>query len=219
MRKLPPKLIMIIAFGAMCVVFATTMLVITLIQNKIVFEAVDDAATTAEDTAATIKILDNDTSEDPADITIKTFTQPGHGYVIKYTEGLRYTPYSNYNGSDEFTYTIQNAAGDESTATVSMTVTPVNDTPKTYDDYVTCDMNATIVIDVLANDNDPDGDALTVVSYTHPEHGTVVITEDHKISYAPDAGYVGSDTFTYEIEDPAGSSDRGRVTVNVDDAG
>ncbi|MCK7479224.1 MAG: cadherin-like domain-containing protein [Candidatus Moduliflexus flocculans] len=75
--------------------------------------------------------------------------------------------------------------------------------------------DASITIDVLNNDTDQDGDDLTVVSYLNPDHGSVVITEDNMIRYTPDPGYVGEDTFTYDIEDPDGESSRGTVTVTV----
>lgn len=215
-RKLPLKLVMLIIFGGMAVVFTATMLLITFIPKNVDFEAVDDSTVTTEDTAATITVLSNDRGEELANITITTFTQPEHGYVIKYANGLRYTPYTNYFGSDSFTYTIQNPAGDTSTATVTVTVTAANDDPKAYNDYVACDENGSIVIDVAANDTDQDGDDIVVVSFTHPEHGTVEIDENNNVVYTPDPDYVGSDSFTYDIEDPDGANDRGRVTVTVE---
>ncbi|MCK7479225.1 MAG: cadherin-like domain-containing protein [Candidatus Moduliflexus flocculans] len=128
-KTIPPKLIMIIIVMSITVVFTIAMLLITFIPNEPAFRAVDDAATTTEDAAVTVTILTNDVGEELANITIESFTQPSHGYVIKYGSGLRYTPYTNYSGSDSFTYTIKNAAAETSTGTVAVTVTAVNDAP------------------------------------------------------------------------------------------
>jgi len=191
------------------------MLIITFIPKHVAFRAVDDVATTTEDTSTTVTVLTNDLGEDPTNITISAFTQPTHGYVIKYANGLRYTPYANYFGSDSFTYTITNAAAETSIATVTITVTAVNDAPRAYNDYVAIVQDTPITIDVTNNDVDQDADAITVVSYTMPQHGTVEITEGNTIIYTPDAGYIGEDTFTYDIEDPSGASDRGTVHVTI----
>jgi len=215
MKKPSPKLILIITVAAITVVFTAVMLAVTFIKPVTRFAAVDDAATTAEDVAATITVLQNDTDADVSTLEIQSYTQPSHGYVIKYGTGLRYTPYTNYNGTDSFTYTIENAAGETATATVTVTITEVNDEPKAYDDVASTTEGAGVVIDVAVNDNDSDGDALTVDSYTHPDHGTVSITDDNKILYVPDTGYVGTDEFTYDVIDPDGANDRATVVVTV----
>ncbi|MDP3131069.1 MAG: tandem-95 repeat protein [Bacillota bacterium] len=214
-KKIPPKLIMIIIVMSLTVIFSIAMLLITFIPNEPAFRAVDDTTTTTEDVAVTVTVLTNDVGEEAANITILSFTQPAHGYVIKYASGLRYTPYSNYFGDDSFTYTIQNPAEETSTATVNVTVTAVNDAPYAYNDFVAIVQDAAITIDVLSNDTDQDGDDLTIVSYLNPDHGTIVITEDNMIRYTPDAGYIGEDTFSYDIEDPDGETSRGTVTVTI----
>lgn len=214
-KTIPPKLIMIIIVASMTFIFTVAMLLITFIPNDPAFRAVDDAATTTEDAAITVTVLTNDVGEVLENITIESFTQPSHGYVIKYGTGLRYTPYSNYSGSDTFTYTIKNAAAETSTGTVTVTVASVNDAPDAYNDFVAIVQDATITIDVLVNDTDQDGDDLTIVSYLNPDHGTIEITEDNMIRYTPDAGFIGEDTFTYDIEDPDGETSRGTVTVTV----
>ena len=214
-KAIPPKLIMIIIVASMTAVFAIAMLLITFLPNEPAFRAVDDTATTTEDAAVTVSVLTNDLGEVLENITLESFTQPAHGYVIKYGTGLRYTPYSNYSGSDSFTYTIKNPDAETSTATVNVTVTAVNDAPYAYNDFVAIVEGATITIDVLANDTDQDGDDLTIVSYLNPDHGTVEITDDNMINYTADPGFIGEDTFTYDIEDPDGTTSRGTVTVTV----
>jgi large repetitive protein len=71
---------------------------------------------------------------------------------------------------------------------------------------------------VLANDSDPDDDPITVTSNTDPANGTLTgVNADGSFSYTPDPGYIGTDTFTYTIEDPSGVTDTATVTVDVTD--
>lgn len=72
------------------------------------------------------------------------------------------------------------------------------------------------VLDVLANDSDPDGDSLTIASVTQPARGSVLrINSNTQIRYTPDLGYVGEDTFTYTVTDGNGGTDTATVTVTV----
>ena len=76
-----------------------------------------------------------------------------------------------------------------------------------------------VVINVLANDSDPDGDALTISSVGAAAHGTVVNNGDGTLTYTPAAGFIGVDTFTYTICAPEGcltSSSTAAVTVTVE---
>jgi hypothetical protein len=67
---------------------------------------------------------------------------------------------------------------------------------------------------VLSNDSDPDGDALRIVAVTTAAHGSVTSTADH-VTYKPDHGYVGTDTFSYKVVDGAGNSDTATVTMQI----
>ena len=69
--------------------------------------AVDDAATTAEDTAVSIAVLANDTDLDGDTLTVSAATAPAHGTATVNADGtITYTPAANYHGTDSFTYTI-----------------------------------------------------------------------------------------------------------------
>ena len=99
--------------------------------------AVDDVLTTAEDTAsAPLNVLANDSDVDGDALAVTTLTPTaGHGTVSCTAAGSRtYTPALNYNGPDSFTYSISDGNGGSDTATVSITVTPVNDAPNAVDD-------------------------------------------------------------------------------------
>ena len=96
--------------------------------------AAADSATTAEDTAVDISVLDNDSDQDEGDsLTITAFTQPGNG-AVAYKAGsdkkvFTYTPEANWHGEDTFTYTVSDKTSRTATATVTVTVTSVNDAP------------------------------------------------------------------------------------------
>jgi len=83
--------------------------------------------------------------------------------------------------------------------------------PVAVDDSVTMDEDTSVLVDVLANDSDPDGDPLTIDSVTEPEHGTVTIEGD-KVRYTPDKDYYGTDSFSYTATDGV---DTGTATVTV----
>uniref|UniRef100_UPI0014216010 Ig-like domain-containing protein n=1 Tax=Thalassoroseus pseudoceratinae TaxID=2713176 RepID=UPI0014216010 len=92
-------------------------------------------------------------------------------------------------------------------------VTAINDAPIAVDDDATTDEDTPVVINVLANDSDVEGDTLTVSAVTPGTNGTVTINPDGTLTYTPAANFAGSDTFTYTINDGNGGSDT--ATVNV----
>ena len=170
--------------------------------------AVDDSATVAEDAAATaVDVLANDTDPDGGPLSIESVTKPANGTVAITGggTGLTYRPDADYcnDGSpeDTFDYTLNGG----STATVSMTVTCVDDPPTAVDDSATVTEDAAATaVDVLANDTDPDGGELTVKSVTQPGDGTVVITGGGTgLTYQPKADYCNGalteDTFKYTL--------------------
>jgi hypothetical protein len=175
--------------------------------------AVNDSATVAEDAAATpVSVLANDTDIDGGTKSINSVTQAAHGTVAITGggTGLTYKPDANYCGADSFTYTLN--GGD--TATVSVTVTCVDDPPAAVADSATVsgDAGATAV-DVLGNDTDIDGGPMTIASVTQPSHGTVVITGGGAgLTYQPSTGYCGADSFTYKLN--GGSTATVSVTVD-----
>ena len=125
--------------------------------------AVNDAVTTAEDTAVSVAVLANDTDLDGDSVTVTAVSAPAHGTAAVNADGtITYTPAANYNGADSFSYTIGDGNGGTATATVSVTVTAANDAPVAADDTATTAEDTPVTIAVLANDTDPDGDTLSV---------------------------------------------------------
>ncbi len=178
--------------------------------------AVNDIRSLDEDNALNINVLANDTDVDGNTLTVSGFTQPANGTVTNGPGGtLTYTPNANYNGPDSFTYTISDGQGGFSTATVSLTVNPVNDPPVAVDDIGETTKKDVVDIDVLANDTDLDGDTLTVDSFTNGTYGTVTQNPDGTLKYTPNGSFVGTDTFQYTISDGNGGFDTGTVTITI----
>jgi gliding motility-associated-like protein len=186
--------------------------------------ASNDNVTTNEDTPADITVLGNDSDVDnaidPATITI--VTPPTNGTTsIKPTTGvITYMPNLNYSGSDSFTYTVNDVSGATSnTATVNITITPVNDAPVAKDDAVTALQDVSHVINVLSNDSDVDNalDPASVVIVSSALHGILTVNSGTgAVTYVPVTGYIGRDSITYTIQDAGGLvSNIAKVTILV----
>jgi VCBS repeat-containing protein len=92
--------------------------------------AVDDIIDTDEDTAATIPLLSNDSDPEGEPLTVDSVTQPANGTVVINADGtVTYTPDAEYSGVDTFTYTVCDAVDQCADATVTVTVSEVNDPP------------------------------------------------------------------------------------------
>ena len=178
--------------------------------------AVADSASTDEDIAVTINVLGNDDDPDGDTLAVDSVTQPTNGsVVINADETVSYTPASNFNGSDSFGYTVSDGQGGTEAATVTVSVTPIEDAPIAVDDSAITSPNVAVIIDVLSNDEDPDGDSLTVNSVTQPANGSVGMNPDETLSYTPMSNFNGSDSFSYTVADGQGSTDTATVTVTV----
>jgi hypothetical protein len=130
---------------------------------------------------------------------------------------ILYTPKAGFTGTDTFQYIITDASGDADTATVTVTVEAVTDVPNANDDTATTAQDTAVTINVTDNDQYGINDAATsnaVVVTSAPTNGTASVVGDD-IEYTPNAGFVGTDTFTYAIEDSNGDTDSANVTVTV----
>jgi len=101
---------------------------------------------------------------------------------------------------------------------VDTLVEPINTPPRAFDDNATAPAGDAIIINVLANDTDADGDGLTINDTGEPAGGSTARTGDGAIRYTPASGFTGSDSFTYSVTDGSGGSDTARVTVTVEAA-
>jgi Ca2+-binding RTX toxin-like protein len=178
-------------------------------------EANPDSAITDEDTSVTISVLDNDTDPNGDPLTV-TSAAANHGTVAINADGtVTYTPDADFNGDDTITYTIEDPAGNSATSTVDVTVSPVNDDPVANDDVASTTVDTAVIIPVLANDTDVDGDILSISGTPTSADGTVDVNPDGTITFTPNAGFTGSATINYTITDPSGATDDAVVTVTV----
>jgi gliding motility-associated-like protein len=195
--------------------------------------AVDDQATTEEDTPVAIDVVFNrdNTSginEDmdanglnPASIRIVTLPQHGTVSVDPSSGIVTYAPEADYNNDittpDIFTYVVEDTKGVVSNeATVSITVPPVNDAPRVSDDQDTTSF-ATVLVggSVLENDTDPENNQLTASLVSNPSSGTLDFREDGTYTYTPNATFSGEDSFTYQACDDGSPSACATATVRI----
>jgi len=181
--------------------------------------AVDDAASTASGVGVTIPVLANDSDSDGVLVnsTLTVITPPLNGSVIvsSGTGDITYIPIAGFVGTDTFVYQICDDDGACDTAIVTVNV--LGNPPVAVDDTGTTSEDTPIVISVLANDFDPDGDPLTVISTSSPATGTVVINlppPTYTITYNPPKDFSGIVTFNYTISDGT-FTDVGMVTITV----
>ena len=173
-------------------------------------EANQESVSIDEDSIAVINIVSNDTdideNIDPTSITI--VDQPNNGIVSidPVTGVITYTPNSNWNGSDTLIYQICDLGTPAlcDTASVVITVIPINDGPTVNQDLASTDEEVSIVIDVTLNDTDIDGsiDPGTVNIVEGPFNGSAAIDPlTGEITYIPNLGFIGADTLVYSACD------------------
>ncbi|MEX7471267.1 Ig-like domain-containing protein, partial [Mycobacterium adipatum] len=179
--------------------------------------AVGDAVSTDEDTPLSGNVLTNDTDVDGDTLTATLVDGPTNGTLTLNPDGsFTYTPDTNFNGTDSFTYTATDGTATSSVATVSITVAPVNDTPITVSDSFSTDEDTPLSGNVLTNDTDVDGDTLTATLVDGPTNGTLTLNPDGSFTYTPDANYNGADSFTYTASDGTATSPVSTVTITID---
>jgi len=176
----------------------------------------DDQVTVAQDSSGkVISVLANDTDADGDMMTVTSATA-SHGAATTNGTTVTYVPSAGFYGSDSVSYQISDGRGGTASASVAVTVTrKPNTRPVAVDDALTVAQDSGAQgVSVLSNDNDPDGDRLTLRSAT-ATHGTVT-RDATTVTYKPDPGFFGSDTVTYAITDgrPGGSASA-RVVVTV----
>ena len=183
-------------------------------------EAVNDDATTPQDTPVDVDVVANDTDTDPEDtLSITAVSAPSHGTATIASGSatiVTYTPNSGFSGADSFDYTVSDGT-DTATGTVTITVAAGNNPPVATDDAVTTPQDTPVDVDVVANDTDLDPeDTLSITAVTAPSNGTAMITSGSSttVTYTPDSGFSGVDSFDYTVSDGT-VTDTGTVTVNV----
>jgi PKD repeat protein len=168
----------------------------------------DQSLTTLEDTPLPVTLTGADLDGDP--LTFSIVAGPSHGQLTGTAPSLTYTPAASFNGTDHFTFTASDGAAGSNVATVTLTVTPVDDPPVANDQSRTTPEDTPITLTLTANE--PDGDPLTFTVVTGPAHGTLTGTAPNLV-YTPAAHYHGPDTFVFRVND--GHSDSNLATVAI----
>jgi len=186
-------------------------------------DATDDTAWTPQDTPVVIDVLANDSdpdsSIDPTSVSVTSGPANGSVSVDPVTGEVTYTPDAGFFGTDTFVYEVCDTDGACVEATVVVTV---DAPPAATDDAASTDLDTPVVIDVLANDSDPDSsiDPTSVSVTSGPANGSVSVDPvTGEVTYTPDPGFVGTDTFVYEVCDTDGVCVEANVTVIVVDPG
>src|SRR5262245_50681503 len=195
-RPLPPVLRPLAAF-------LVAMVLVTAISPVLVLAAqgaphpIADTITTDEGVVATGNVLANDTNngEDPMTVTAVGALDPSIGILTIDPDGdYTFTPAADWNGSTSTTYTVTNASDKSKDGVITINVTPAQDPPVANDDTVTIDEDTPtdVTAQVLANDNDPDGDTLSVTGVSNPTGGSVDLSGG-VVTFTPTADLCGDD--------------------------
>ena len=172
----------------------------------------NQAVSTDEDTAAAFTLNAAPANANP--LAYEVLTQPAHGTLAGAGADRTYTPAPNFSGSDSFTFRVRDGALNSNTATVSITVHSVNDAPSAVSDAAATDEDTAVVVDVLANDTDAEGEALTVTAAGNGVNGSAEVVGG-QVVFTPATDYHGPASFTYTVGDAGGAMATGTVSVTV----
>ncbi|MES2788320.1 MAG: Ig-like domain-containing protein [Planctomycetota bacterium] len=192
----------------------TVAITITAVSDLV---ANDDSFTTDEDTPFSDTVATNDSTTSGGSLTYALDTDVSHGTLVFNADGsFAYTPNSNFNGSDSFTYLVTDAdSGESSIQTVAITITAIADLVANDDNFTT-DEDISLSDSVATNDSTTSGGTLTYSLSTDVSHGTLAFYSDGSFVYAPNGNFNGSDSFTYLVTDAdSGENSIRTVTLNI----
>jgi large repetitive protein len=169
-----------------------------------------EAIITEEDTPVSITLIGNDPDGDK--LTYNVVTDPSHGSLGGTAPKLTYTPEQDFNGTDSFTFTINDGTADSVPTTVIIVVTAVNDSPKANDTRVTTQEDTNVSITLTGCD--PDGDTLVYSIVKGPSKGKLTGTGPN-LSYTPNENFNGTDSFTFKVNDGKIDSDEATVEIKL----
>lgn len=167
------------------------------------------SVTTLEDTAKPIVLTASDPEGDTVTYSIASY--PGKGSLGGTAPNLTYTPSANQNGSDSFTFRASDGLS-SATATVSITITPVNDPPVAADRSVLARLNTPVAVSIVATD--PDSTSLSYLVVQAPA-SAVLSGIAPNLTYTPNPGFAGIDTLRFTASDGTLTSATATVTIRV----
>jgi YD repeat-containing protein len=176
--------------------------------------ALNDSASVALGASVDINVTANDSDPDGHAVTVTAASGLTGGGSVAVISGdtVRYTA-SGGAGTKTFSYAVSDGRGGSSSATVTVSVTTVNQGPTSVADVFSATAGMSMLLPVLANDTDPDGDPLTITAHTTPTGGAASISGANIIYTAP--ATQGIYTFSYSVSDGRGGTASAQVTVEV----
>ena len=164
-----------------------------------------------------IDVLTNDSDADYDPLTVVSVSLPSHGTAVSRSTYITYTPDIGYTGTDTFTYTVSDGNSGTDTATVTVNVRgQENEAPEAENSVAAASVNTDCIITMQASDTD--GDLLVYSVQDYPLHGTLASDDgDDTVVYIPDTDYIGTDSFTFLVNDGTADSNSATVTVTVTD--
>jgi VCBS repeat-containing protein len=176
--------------------------------------AADAEISGIEDKAISFVLRASDADLPANKLSYSIVANPANGSLSGSGANLTYTPKPDFNGSDSFTFKVNDGAADSKTATVSLKIAPVNDAPVANSDRAATKENAAVIINVAANDTDVDGDSLVISDVSDAVGGSVEITNGG-VKFTPNQNFRGNAGFKYKISDGQGGTAVGSVMVTV----
>ncbi|MBW0295974.1 hypothetical protein B4P00_06965 [Shewanella xiamenensis] len=171
-----------------------------------------DSAAIAWNQSIDVNVLANDTDSDGDSLSVNQVISEFGTVTVLADQLISYTPAADFIGTDVLVYSITDGKGGTASSELTIVVNG-NTAPVTVDDSAATDDRTSLLIDVLSNDTDVDGNTLTLLSVT-AQQGTVTI-EANKLRYIPKTGFDGVDTVTYRISDGQGGEATGQVLITV----
>lgn len=164
-------------------------------------------------------VLVNDTSPNMTPLAARVNTLPLNGSLTFQPDGsFTYSAYNGFTGLDSFTYIANDGIYDSLPATVNLMVFAINRAPTANNDSYTTPVNTPLTIGapgVLANDTDPDGNALLASLVSGTRNGTLFLNANGSLTYTPQQGFQGVDSFTYKASDGSSLSNLATVQIEV----
>jgi large repetitive protein len=184
--------------------------------------AVDNNASTNEDSPVSVDVVANDTDIDGDTPSLQSVGTAAHGSVSIVGGQAQYSPSADFNGTDSFTYVVADGHGGTATGTVNVTVNPINDAPSTNGQSVTTNSNTPVGITLTGSDLETALANLNFAISVSPAHGTISGTGANR-TYTPAPNYTGPDSFKFTTTDtgdgaaPALTSSEATVSITVND--
>jgi len=171
--------------------------------------------TVQEDINKTATLTASDVDGNDA-LTFTLVSQPQHATINLEANGsFIYSPNSNFNGSDSFSYKVNDGTVDSAVQSVAVTVVSINDAPTPTFTTLTVQEDINKIATLTATDVDNNNSSLTFRVATRPQHGTLNLEANGNFTYTPDLNFNGSDSFSYRVSDGVSNSVEQNVTITV----